>query len=125
MPEANVRGVTINYRVLGDRGPWVTLAPGGRRALDGVLPLGKRIAQAGYRVLLHDRRNCGASDVVIDGDESEYDIWADDLHALMSELNALPAHIGGSSSGCRMSILLALRHPEAVRSLLLWRGTGA
>jgi len=42
----------------------------------------------------------------------------------MSELNALPAHVGGASSGCRMSILFALRHPEAVRSLLLWRVTG-
>jgi pimeloyl-ACP methyl ester carboxylesterase len=100
------------------------LSPGGRRSLEAVRPLGTRIAQAGYQVLLHDRRNCGASDVVIDGDESEYDIWADDLHALMSELHALPAHIGGASSGCRMSILFALRHPEAVRSLLLWRVTG-
>ena len=100
------------------------MSPGGRRPLEAVRPLGARIAQAGYQVLLHDRRNCGASDVVIDGDESEYDIWADDLHALMSELRALPAHIGGASSGCRMSILFALRHPEAVRSLLLWRVTG-
>jgi pimeloyl-ACP methyl ester carboxylesterase len=124
MPLATVRGAAIHYLVVGEKGPWVSLSPGGRRPLEAVWPLGARIAQAGYRVLLHDRRNCGASDVVIDGDESEYDIWADDLHALMSELRALPAHIGGASSGCRMSILFALRHPEAVRSLLLWRVTG-
>ena len=48
--------------------------------------LSERIAAAGYRVLLHDRRNCGASDVIIDGSESEYDIWADDLHALLGGL---------------------------------------
>jgi pimeloyl-ACP methyl ester carboxylesterase len=124
MPLATVRGAAIHYVVLGEKGPWVSLSPGGRRPLDAVRSLGERIADAGYRVLLHDRRNCGASDVIIDGDESEYDIWADDLHALMSELGALPAHIGGASSGCRMSILFALRHPEAVRSLLLWRVTG-
>jgi pimeloyl-ACP methyl ester carboxylesterase len=110
--------------VIGGKGPWVSLSPGGRRALDAVRSLGERVAQAGYRVLLHDRRNCGASDVVIDGDESEYDIWADDLHALLDQLGAAPAHIGGASSGCRMSILFALRHPAAVRSLLLWRVTG-
>lgn len=124
MPIANVRGVAINYEVLGDQGPWIALSPGGRRALDGVKSMARRLADAGYRVLIHDRRNCGASDVVIDGDESEYEIWADDLYGLLSQFNALPAFVGGSSSGCRLSILFALRHPEAVRALLLWRVTG-
>jgi pimeloyl-ACP methyl ester carboxylesterase len=124
MPVATTRGVAINYQIVGETGPWVSLSPGGRRALDGVRSLGERIAQAGYRVLLHDRRNCGASDVIIDGDESEYDIWADDLHALLTQLGASPAYVGGASSGCRMAILFALRHPESVRALLLWRVTG-
>jgi pimeloyl-ACP methyl ester carboxylesterase len=124
MPQANVRGVHINYEVLGDRGPWVALSPGGRRGLDGVLGLGQRVADAGYRVLLHDRRNCGASDVVIDGDEAEYEIWADDMYELASQLGALPLFAGGASSGCRLSLLFTLRHPTAVRGLLLWRVTG-
>ena len=62
MPIANIRGVHIHYQVLGEHGPWVTLSPGGRRDLSGVMPLATRVAAAGYRVLLHDRRNCGASD---------------------------------------------------------------
>lgn len=124
MPSANIRGVNINYQVLGDRGPWVSLSPGGRRDLGGVLPLAELVAEGGYRVLIHDRRNCGASDVVIEGEESEYEIWAEDLYELLSRLDALPAYVGGSSSGCRLSILFALRHPEAVRALLLWRVTG-
>ena len=124
MPVANIRGVNINYRVLGEHGPWVALSPGGRRDLGVVQPLAELVAEAGYRVLIHDRRNCGASDVVIEGDESEYEIWADDLYALLSRLDALPAFVGGSSSGCRLSLLLALRHPEAVRALVLWRVTG-
>lgn len=36
----------------------------------------------------------------------------------------MPVYVGGSSSGCRLSILFALRHPETVRALLLWRVTG-
>lgn len=124
MPRANVRGVNLNYEILGDRGPWVALSPGGRRDLGAVRPLAEKIAGAGYRVLLHDRRNCGASDIAIEGDESEYEIWADDLYELLSQLDALPAFAGGSSSGCRLSLLFALRHPEAVRGLLLWRVTG-
>ncbi len=124
MAIANIRGVHINYQVLGEKGSWVALSPGGRRDLGGVLPLAEMVAKAGYRVLLHDRRNCGASDVVIEGAESEYEIWADDLSELLSQLDALPAYVGGSSSGCRLSLLFALRHPEAVRALLLWRVTG-
>ncbi len=124
MPIATVRGANINYEIVGGKGPWVALTPGGRRDLTGVRTLAKVIADQGYRVLLHDRRNCGLSDIVIDGDESEYEIWADDLYELLRQRDALPAFIGGSSSGCRTSVLLALRHPEAVRGLLLWRVTG-
>jgi len=40
------------------------------------------------------------------------------------QLDALPAYIGGSSSGCRLALILALRRPEIVRGLLLWRVTG-
>ena len=124
MPIANINGVNINYEVLGERGTWIALSPGGRRELGNVRSLAERLAGAGYRVLIHDRRNCGASDVAFDGSQSEYEIWADDLHRLLIYLNALPAVIGGGSSGCRLAILFALKYPQAVRALLLWRITG-
>ncbi|MGZ8426650.1 MAG: alpha/beta fold hydrolase [Candidatus Binatia bacterium] len=124
MPYAKVRGVNINYQVLGTTGPWVALSPGGRRDLGGIQNQAGKLAELGYRVVIFDRRNCGASDVVIDGNESEYEIWADDVHELLRQLSALPAIVGGSSSGCRTSLLFALRHPESVRALLLWRVTG-
>jgi pimeloyl-ACP methyl ester carboxylesterase len=124
MPIAKVRGVNMNYKILGDRGPWVALSPGGRRDISGIELLASEVAKRGHRVVVFDRRNCGASDVVIDGAESEYEIWADDIHELLQQLNALPAFIGGSSSGCRTALLFALRHPNAVRALLLWRVTG-
>jgi pimeloyl-ACP methyl ester carboxylesterase len=124
MPIANVRGANINYEVLGTSGPWIALSPGGRRALDHVKSLARHVADAGYRVLIHDRRNCGVSDIVIGGDQSEYEIWADDLSELLSQLKAAPAVVGGGSSGCRLSVLFALKYPHAVRALLLWRVTG-
>ena len=67
MPYALVRGAAIQYEIVGNKGPWVSLSPGGRRPLDALRPLAARIAPAGYRVLLHDRRNCGASEVAFDG----------------------------------------------------------
>ena len=124
MPHANVRGIHINYKILGERGPWVALSPGGRRDISGIEPLARPLAAAGHRVVIFDRRNCGASEVVIEGDNSEYEIWADDIHELLSQLGALPAVVGGSSSGCRTALLFALRHPAAARGLLLWRVTG-
>jgi pimeloyl-ACP methyl ester carboxylesterase len=123
MPVANVRGAALQYEVLGNSGPWVAVAPGGRRGLDSVKPLAQKIANGGYRVLIHDRRNCGASEITIGAKEPENELWADDLHELLRQLKALPAVVGGGSSGCRMALLLALRHPEAVSALLLWRIT--
>jgi pimeloyl-ACP methyl ester carboxylesterase len=124
VPVARIRDANINYEVLGERGPWVVLTPGGRGALEMVKPLGSRLAGAGYRVVLHDRRNCGASDVVIGGAQSEQEIWADDVHELLSGLGALPVIAGGGSAGCRLSLLLTLRHPGSTRALLLWWVTG-
>jgi pimeloyl-ACP methyl ester carboxylesterase len=124
MPSIDIRSAHLRYEVVGERGPWVALMPGGRRPLDAVRGLAQEIAAAGYRILLHDRRNCGASDVIIEGAASESEIWADDLHELMQRLGASPAYVGGGSSGCRTSLIYARLHPQNVRALLLWRITG-
>jgi pimeloyl-ACP methyl ester carboxylesterase len=124
MPLAVVRGVHINYEVIGNTGPFIALTPGSRRPYAELVNLSKAIAAHDYRVLLHDRRNCGASDVAFDGSGSEHEIWADDLYDLAKQLNAAPLYVGGSSAGARLAILFAIRHPDALRGLLLWRVTG-
>lgn len=124
MPFASVRGTELHYRIIGETGPWLALTPGGRRSFDEFVVLAEKIAAGGFRVLLHDRRNCGQSALSFDDSEAEDTIWADDLHALLTQFGALPAFIGGSSSGCRLSVLLYLRHHADVRGLLLFRVTG-
>lgn len=124
MATANVRGLNINYEIIGEGGPAVALVTGGRRGYRELVPLAGKIAAKGFRVFLHDRRNTGASDMLINGGEVEEVVWADDLRELLAQHDALPAFIGGSSSGARVSILLGLRHAEAVRGLLLLRVTG-
>jgi pimeloyl-ACP methyl ester carboxylesterase len=119
-----VRGVQLRYEVFGDDGAWLALMPGGRRGYDELAPLAQKIAKRGFRVLLHDRRNTGASDVVIEGDDGEEEIWADDLRALLRELGVDRAFIGGTSSGARMSVIVNRRHPALVRGLALVRVTG-
>src|SRR5215475_5608865 len=124
MPERVIRGVHINYEMVGERGPVIALTPGARRAYNELTDLARRIAANGYRVLLHDRRNCGASEVAFDGSGSEHEVWADDVYALGQQLVALPMYVGGSSAGARLAILYAMRHPDGLRGLLLWRVTG-
>jgi pimeloyl-ACP methyl ester carboxylesterase len=124
MPVTQIRGVNINYQVIGEAGPWIMLTTGGRRGHEELVSLAKKLAAAGHRVVLHDRRNTGASEVLIEGDAGEEVMWTDDMHELMGKLGALPAFFGGTSSGARTSILFALRYPQAVRGLLLMRVTG-
>jgi pimeloyl-ACP methyl ester carboxylesterase len=124
MPYANIRNVELRYEVLGESGPSMALIPGGRNGIDHIKPLAQRLACAGYRVLIHDRRNCGASDVAFDASASEDRIAANDLHVLLQQLGMLPAIVGGSSSGGRVALSFALRYPQDLRALLLWRVTG-
>jgi pimeloyl-ACP methyl ester carboxylesterase len=124
MPFAKVRGVNLFYQVIGTQGPWVALITGGRRGHDEFVPIAERLAKAGYRVVLHDRRNTGRSDVLIEGDVAEEILWLDDLHELLKQLNALPAFVGGSSAGARTAMRFYIRFRNDVLGLLLMRVTG-
>ena len=124
MLTTKVRGVNIKYQILGDTGPWAALISGGRSGHEEMLPLARQLSTHGYRVLVHDRRNTGASDIKVAFDETEEEVWAADLDALLGEIGAAPAFVGGSSSGARTAMLTCLRHPAAVRGLLLMRVTG-
>jgi pimeloyl-ACP methyl ester carboxylesterase len=124
MPFANVNSVRLNYEVLGSRGPWVALVSGARRNMDEVRGLATLVADSGFQVLLHDRRNTGRSSLSLEGEGSEFEIWADDLRALAQTLGLPPLMVGGSSSGCRLATIMALRHRDAIRALLMMRVTG-
>ncbi len=123
MPIMNVRGVNLNYEVLGSKGPLVTITPGGRRGIESDRALGMLLADAGFRALMWDRRNTGASEIAITGDNESRE-QAEDLLALIQALGEKQVYVSGCSSGARCSLLLAAHHPEVVKALLLWRVTG-
>jgi pimeloyl-ACP methyl ester carboxylesterase len=124
MPISKINGVNINWQVIGERGPWVMATTGGRRGYDEFVPMAQKIANNGFRVMLHDRRNTGASDLFIEGDAGEEAPWLTDMYELMKSQDALPAFFCGSSAGARTSIRFYLKYPQAVRGLLLLRVTG-
>jgi pimeloyl-ACP methyl ester carboxylesterase len=124
MPFENVNSVRLNYEILGEKGPWVALVSGARRNMDEVRGLATLVANSGFQVLLHDRRNTGQSSLSLEGEGSEFEIWADDLRALAQSLGLPRLIVGGSSSGCRLATIMALRHRDAIRALLMMRVTG-
>jgi pimeloyl-ACP methyl ester carboxylesterase len=124
MPITKINGFNINWQVIGDRGPWVMATTGGRRGHDEFIPMAHKIARHGFRVMLHDRRNTGASDLWIEGNDGEEAPWLGDMYELMRQNDALPAFFCGSSAGARTSIRFYLKYPQAVRGLLLLRVTG-
>src|SRR5215468_6296636 len=79
MPYINVHGVNLYYEEYGT-GPAVLLTPGGRVDRNGLRPIAALLSPK-CRVILHDRRNCGRSDVVIGGELSEQHQWAEDMAA--------------------------------------------
>ena len=122
MPSMLINGVNIKYQELGTGVP-IALFSGGRGDMEAIRGLAERLATH-HRVIIHDRRNCGASDVLIGGELSEHEMWADDLHELLRKLDATPAYVGGGSNGSPVSLLVAIRHPVLVRGLLLWNVIG-
>ena len=122
MPTIVVNGCTIYYEEMGSGVP-IVFTPGGRSPKGIMRPVAERMAPL-YRGVIYDRRNCGTSDIIIAGEESEQEIWADDLAQLIKQLGIAPAYVGGWSAGCRVSMLTAIRHPEVVKGLLLGWVTG-
>ena len=122
MPKVKIDGLEIAYEVMGSGTPIVWLQ-GARSPRRLMRPIAEPLSRQ-YRCLIYDRRNCGESDILIAGDKSEQEIWADELASLLRELDLAPAYLGGWSAGCRVALLAAIRHPEVVRGLLLGWVTG-
>jgi len=122
MPRVEVNGVSLAYELMGS-GPAIVWMQGGRSGRDLMRPVAEGLADE-YRCLIYDRRNCGESDILIGGDDSEQEIWADELAALIQKLGLAPAYLGGWSAGCRVAILTAIRHQHLVKGLLLGWVTG-
>lgn len=79
----------------------------------------KTLGDAGYRVIAIDNRGHGRSDKPRDPEAYRPWVMAGDAAALLDHLRIPEAHVMGYSMGARISVFLALRHPDRVRSLVL------
>ena len=117
MPVMQVDGTTLDYVERGDGDP-VVLVHGTlsdhrswRFQFDA---FAERFRTIAYSRRYHYPNPCT-------GDESDYSaaLHADDLAALMTELGLESAHVVGQSYGAFTGLILAIRHPSRVRSLVL------
>jgi len=119
MPHAEVNGARIYYELHGEGFPLV-LSHGGwtdtAHWMPNVGPLSER-----WRVVVWDRRGCGRSSDP--GDGHSWQIWRDDLRALLAHLGIESAYVGGCSYGALLSLELALEWPRLVRALVLESGS--
>jgi pimeloyl-ACP methyl ester carboxylesterase len=117
----SIGGIGIEYEIVGDGRRTAVVTPGGRysKDIDGVRELAQALARSGFRVLIWDRPNCGASDTCFAG-ESESVQNADTLAALLHALDMAPALLVAGSGGSREALITAIRHPQVVEGLFLF-----
>lgn len=125
MASVEINGGNVVYEILGGAGDLIVLTPGGRfsKEIPGLRPLADELVAGGYRVLLWDRPNCGASDVQFYG-QSESHMRAETLHGLLTALDTGPVILAGGSGGARDSMLTTMLYPELVTKLVLWNIVG-
>ncbi|GLS45998.1 alpha/beta fold hydrolase [Methylobacterium brachythecii] len=79
----------------------------------------RTLTEAGYRVVALDNRGHGESQKLYDPEAYRTDVMAGDSLRLLDHLGIEHADVMGYSMGARISAILALDHPERVRSLLM------
>jgi 3-oxoadipate enol-lactonase len=118
MPYARASdGVRLHYQVAGLRNrPPVLLVQGLGADKNGWML--QRLALAPhYRVIAHDNRGAGRSDKPFGHYSLEQ--MADDAVAVLDDAGIDAAHVVGASMGGAISQMIAIKHPERVRSLAL------
>ena len=116
MPDfIDLQGTRTAFEVMGSGPPLLMLhgAEGSRRQFNAIRPaLTDR-----YTVITYDQRDCGDTE----GPDSPATLatLADDAQALLAALGHATAFVFGTSFGGRVAQALTVRHPQAVRRLVL------
>ena len=117
MPKLSRAGVQIYYEVHG-QGSALLLSHGYSATsqmwhgqIDAFAPF--------YKLITWDMRGHGQSDYPEDQNAYSEDATVDDMAAVLDEVGARDAIVGGLSLGGYMSLAFRLRHPERVKALLI------
>ncbi|MBD2713942.1 alpha/beta hydrolase [Microvirga sp. STR05] len=111
---ATVNGARLYYETYGAGEPLLLLHGNGESISSFQSQIGA-LAQE-YQVIAVDTRDQGQSGST--KGPLTYDLFADDMHALLDTLRIPAAHIVGWSDGGNTGLSMALRYPQQVRTLV-------
>src|SRR5215212_11916286 len=117
MPKINRDGVNIYYEVHGD-GPTLLLTHG-YSSTSGMWQGHVAALSKHHKLVLWDMRGHGQSDYPADPAAYSEALTVADMAALLDQIGAKTAIVGGLSLGGYMSLAFYRSHPERVRALLI------
>jgi 3-oxoadipate enol-lactonase len=115
LPNAQSNGISIYYEIHGEGEPLLLI--GGLGAdLTQLEGIGRELSKS-FRVIKFDNRGAGRTDKP----DAAYSIemMAEDASGLLDALGISSVHVLGVSLGGRIATMLALLHPNQVKSLIL------
>jgi pimeloyl-ACP methyl ester carboxylesterase len=109
-------GVRLSAEQVGDGTPIVLLH--GLTATRRYLLMGSRaLERSGHRVIAYDARGHGHSGPAAAPEAYTYELLAEDLQAVLDQLEIERAVLAGASMGAHTALRFALEHPERVLAL--------
>lgn len=117
MATLEVNGVSLDYVEKGQGDPLLLVhgsASDRRTWRHQLAPFGER-----FRVVAYSRRHHWPNDPISEGADYSMAEHVDDLEAVVGALDAGPVHVVGHSYGAFLGLLLSIRSPSLVRSLVL------
>lgn len=114
MPKADINGIRYNYEVVGNGEPIVLICGFG-----GSLHFWKKATEPlsqHHMVISVDNRGSGLTECDLN---FSIDDMADDISGLLDHLSIRSAHIVGWSLGSNVAQMVAIRHPEKIKTLIL------
>jgi pimeloyl-ACP methyl ester carboxylesterase len=118
LKQAIVNGATLRYLEQGTGAPVVFVH--GSIADHRTWDAQRNPTSRKYRYIALDQRYFGPTPWPDDGKQFSVSTLANDLAAFVRQFDAGPAHLVGWSTGADVVLVLAVQHPELVRSLFLY-----
>lgn len=111
---AKVNSISLFYEMVGNGPPLILLHGNGEdhHIFDVIV---KKLA-SDFTVYAIDSRNHGQSQKT---DDYDYGTMADDVYAFIKALHLEPVHIMGFSDGAIITLMIAMKHGEVLRKMVL------
>ena len=108
MPKVNANGINIYYELMGKGDP-LALIGGSLFGRQNFAMVWEGLAES-FQLISYDQRGYGQTDRPLM--RYDLDIWADDLAALLDELQIERAHVMGTSAGGMIALKFAAKYPD-------------